>query len=92
MKKFNINDHMYIQITEEGWAYLRKSLNDTKFLKINAEEYIKHCIEPYKVEIDGEVWHRLQMHFVFDHFPIHMGGPIYFKTNVMFDDDELKNI
>ena len=26
MKKFNLNDYMYIQITEEGWRHLEKTV------------------------------------------------------------------
>lgn len=92
MKKFNINDHMYIQITDAGWAHLRKSLSETKYITIDPERYIKHCIDNRKIEIDGEIWYRLQMHFVFDHFPVEEGRPMLFKTNVMFDDVDLKNI
>ena len=36
MKKFNINDHIYIQITEHGWKHLKKTVGD---------DYIKHCID-----------------------------------------------
>jgi len=28
MKKFNINDYMYIQITEEGRKHLKKTVGD----------------------------------------------------------------
>ena len=27
MKKFNLNDYMYIQITEDGWKYLEKTVD-----------------------------------------------------------------
>jgi len=81
MKKFNINDHMYIQINENGWDHLKNTVGT---------EYVKHCIESYKVEINNEIWYRLQCHSVFDLFPINMGGRLYINTNVLFDDDELK--
>jgi len=83
MKKFNINDYMYIQITEQGWEHLRKIVGD---------DYIKHCIETkyYKKEIDGKIWYRLQCHNIFNLMPIRNGGQLLFNTNVMFDEEALK--
>lgn len=80
MKKFNINDHMYIQITEEGWRHLHRTVG---------EDYIKHCIKPHSIKIDNKVWFRLQTHSVFDLLPINFGSNALFNTNVMFDDNEL---
>jgi hypothetical protein len=80
MKKFNINEYMYIQINENGWEHLKKTVGD---------DYIKHCIESRKVEVENEVWYRLQCHNVFDLFPINFGGQPTFNTNVMFDDEAL---
>lgn len=83
MKSFNINDSIYIKITEEGWAHLRKTVGD---------EYIKHCIdtEPYRHEINGEVWYRLQIHSVFELLPCDFGGPVLFELTIMIDDETLK--
>ena len=83
MKKFNINEYMYIQITEQGWKHLRKTVG---------EDYIKNCInaESYKKEINGEIWYRLQCHVVFDIMPIIVGMRQLFNTNVMFDEEALK--
>ena len=39
MKKFNINEYMYIQITEDGWKYLRETVG---------ESYIEACVESRK--------------------------------------------
>ena len=82
MKKFNINEYMYIQITEQGWEHLRKTVG---------EDYIKNCInaDGYKKEINGEIWHRLQCKSVFYLMPIRGMRPL-FNTNVMFDDEALK--
>ena len=55
MIKFNINDYIYVQITKDGWKHLEKEVG---------KEYIKHCIYPYKKEIKGKVWYKLQMHQV----------------------------
>lgn len=79
MIKFNINNYIYIQITEAGWKHLRKTVGD---------DYINHCIdkEPYRKEIDGETWHRLQAHEVFTLLPVKVLGTMLFNTNIMFDD------
>lgn len=81
MKKFNINHTMYVQITDAGWEHLKKDVG---------EDYIKHCILPYKREIDNEEWYALQCHSVFELLPISFGGQMLFNTNVMFDDHELE--
>ena len=82
MKKFNINEYIYIQINENGWEHLKKTVD---------EEYIKHCIdnENYRKEINGQIWHRLQCWSIFDLFPSNFGGQPLFNTNVMFDDEAL---
>lgn len=81
MKKFNINDTMYVQITEQGWNYLKETVG---------ADYIKHCIESRKVEIDGEAWYKLQCWGAFDIMPPNFGGLNRFMSNVMFNDDDLK--
>lgn len=83
MKKFNINDHIYVQITEEGWKYLKQELS---------KDYITHCIENRQCTINGEIWYRLQCHQVFELMPINFVGPTLFNTNIMLDDSDLKNI
>lgn len=80
MKKFNINHYFYIQITEEGWDHLRKTVS---------EDYIEHCIEIRKVIIDDETWYKLQCHNVFDLFPMNFGSRALFNTNIMIDDSDL---
>ena len=80
MKKYNINEYMYIQINENGWEHLRKTVGD---------DYIKHCIESRKVEINNVVWYKLQCHIVFNLFPHNCSGLPFFNTNVMFDDEAL---
>lgn len=82
MKKFNLNDYMYIQITEDGWKYLEKTVG------IN---YINNCIKtPYYTHIfNGETWYRLQCWNCFDLMPPNFGGKSLFKTEVMFDDEDL---
>ena len=79
MKKFNINDYIYIQITEKGWQHLKKTVE---------QDYIDACIIPQKVEIYGEIWYRLQTHNIFDLFE---GNTLFgfFLPNVMFDDKAL---
>lgn len=82
MKKFNINEYIYIQITDSGWKHLKKTVGD---------EYIKHCITPYKKIINGETWYHLQCHDVFSLLPCVMGSATLFETTVMFDDNTLIN-
>lgn len=82
MRRFNINDYMYIQIDPEGWQHLSMTVGI---------DYIIHCIESRKVSIDGQDWYRLQCHNVFDLFPIQTGARCFFKTTVMFDDYALKD-
>jgi hypothetical protein len=83
MKKFNLNDHIYIQINNPGWKYLKETVGD---------DYIKHCIKSphYAKEINGEIWHKLQVHQVFSILPIQPGAVQFFSLNVLIDDDELK--
>lgn len=85
MKKFNINDYMYIQITESGFKHLKETVGD---------DYIKNCInaEGYKKIINGETWHRLQAHNVFSLLPMRAGSNLLFTSNVMFDEEHLKVI
>jgi len=78
MRKFNINDYMYIQITEDGWKHLEKTVG---------KDYIYACIKTksYEKEIDGEIWYRLQCWSVFDLLPPSFGSRSLFNSNVMFD-------
>ena len=78
---FNINNNIYIQINDNGWEHLKKTVEP---------DYIKHCVENHKVEINGEIWYKLQCHQVFDLFPInHIGNP-FFNTNILIDDKDLE--
>jgi len=81
-KKFNINDHIYIQITELGFKYLENTVD---------KDYIKHCITApsYKKEINGEIWYRLQMHNVMTLFPVGLNSQILFNTNILIEDKDL---
>jgi len=83
MKKFNINHSMYIQITEDGWEYLNKTVG---------LDYIEHCIEPYKLIIGGDAWYKLQCHQAFHLLPPQFGGKLLFYTNVMFDKSDLEKV
>ena len=82
MKKFNINEYIYIQITDKGWAHLKETVGN---------DYIKHCIdtEGYRKEINGETWHRLQAHSVFELLPITGNNAILYNSNIMIDDKAL---
>jgi hypothetical protein len=82
MKKFNINDQIYIQITEDGWDHLKDTYDDG---------YIQHCIKPYSVIINGVEWYRLQCHSVFELFPINFGRPLRFMSNILIDEINLND-
>jgi len=86
MKTFNLNDYIYIEITELGWMHLKKTL--TSPIQ-KADEYIKHCITPYKKVIDGKDWYRLQAHQVFSLLPIGMGFNTLYKPTIMIDEEAL---
>jgi len=83
MKKFNINQDMYIQIWQSGWDHLRKTAG---------ADYIEHCIMPHKVIINGETWYKLQCHQAFHLLPVTYGSQILFSSNVMFDKKDLKKV
>jgi len=86
LRKFNVNDYVYIQITEDGWNHLNKTLKP---------EYIKHCILPKKVvisEYDDIPWYRLQLHEVMSILPISGMFDVKYRTNIMFDELDLKEI
>lgn len=83
MKKFNINNTMYVQITAEGFKYLRDTVGD---------DYIKSCVETYKKEINGEIWYELQCWAAFDIMPPNFGGRMKFLSNVMFRDKDIIDI
>lgn len=55
MKFFNLNNYILVNITEYGWEHL---------LKDSGQNYITHCILPYKQTIDGVDYYKLQAHQV----------------------------
>jgi hypothetical protein len=77
MRKFNINDFIYIQITEVGWKHLKETVGD---------EYIKCCIENRKEEVLNEVWYRLQFHEVSRLLLTSHTTALLFETDIMFDE------
>jgi len=78
--KFNINDYVYIQIDAEEWQYLLDTVGPT---------YIKHCVEPYAAEFNGEIWHKVQLWLCFDLLPLRSDYACMSSCNVMFDKSEL---
>jgi hypothetical protein len=76
---------MYIQITEEGWQHLEKTVG---------VDYINACIKNknYEKVINGETWYRLQCWHCFDLMPPDFGNKIFFKSNVMFDNELLTQL
>jgi hypothetical protein len=83
MKQFNINDYIYIQITEEGWAHLAKTVSKC---------YVENCIKDNRIKIKNDIWYKLQCHEVFSLFPIRLWAPPLFSPRIMFDDGSLHSI
>ncbi len=77
MKKYNINNYVYIQITQEGWDHLQSTVT---------QGFINNCIKSYKVTIDGEEWYKLQLHQVMDLFPIK--SKVLFKPTILLEDED----
>lgn len=83
LKKYNINDYIYIQINETGWNHLRSTVG---------ESYIKHCIKNKEYVIDGKIWYRLQCHSAFDIFKTYNGRYMPFNSNVLFESHSMSNL
>lgn len=82
MQKFNINESMFIQINEFGWAHLNRT---------HKQDYIDTCIKSKERSINGEIWYELQCWKVFDLFPPKFGQQILHSSNVLFKESDLKN-
>jgi len=74
---------MYIQITEEGWTHLEKTVGT---------DYINNSIKipSYTKVINGETWYKFECWKCFELMPPNFGGESLFKTTVMFDDDTIQ--
>ena len=83
MKKFNINDYIYIQITGEGWEHLFKTVST---------DYIDNCIKNRKIILDGIIWYKLQFHVALELLPINGSGKLRFETTILFDDNDLNKL
>lgn len=83
MKKFNINDTMYIHILPTGWEHL-----NIKY----GSEYVEKCIKPNKVIINEKEYYPLQCWCVFNMLPASLGFDMLFEPNVLFADSDLENI
>ena len=81
MKQFNINDSIYIEITEEGWEHLRKTV---------CQDYINTCILTRRYWINGTDMYRLQCHQAFDLMPPNFGSPSLFKPTIFISEEHLK--
>lgn len=77
MKQFNINDHILIKITTEGWKHIRMTCS---------EGYIKNCIHPACKNINGEIYHRFQLWKVFDILPLSFGKNPLFEMTILIED------
>ena len=85
MKVFNLNREILIKITGAGWRHLHRT---------QSVEYIKTCIDrkEHQVEINGEIWHKLQAHYAFELFPMGMLHELNFEMNILIEDKDLKEL
>ena len=83
MKKFNINDTMYIHILPAGLNYLKREYGS---------EYVDKRIKPKKVMINGKEYYAMQCWDVFNTLPASLGFDMLFEPNVLFADSNLENI
>lgn len=84
-RTFNLNDYVYVQITQYGFEELLKHEKE-----INNIGFTEHCVISRKEVIDGEDWYKLQAHSIPDWFGrmIWATNPAPLKANIMFDDAE----
>lgn len=82
-KLFNVNSEVYIQITEAGWSHLKKTVG---------QEYIDVCIKIHEVVLNDEIWYKMQFHHIMNILPIGSSFNVLYKTNILFDEEDLKEI
>ena len=83
MKKFNINNTMYIHILPKGWEYLYKKYG---------YEYVEKCVKPLKAIIGDKEYYYMQCWDAFNTLPPCVGMDNLFEPDVLFNDNELDNI
>jgi hypothetical protein len=77
----NVNDSTYVQITDEGWKFLRDTVG---------EDYIRTFIEPKAVELNGDLWYRLRLWTCFELFPANIGDE-KFCTRILFERTDINS-
>lgn len=83
MKKFNINNTMYIHILPKGWEHLYHKYG---------YEYVEKCIKPLKAMIGDKEYYAMQCWDVFITLPACVGMDTLFEPDVLFKDSELENV
>ena len=83
MKKFNINNIMYLRILPPGWNYIKREYGG---------EYVEQCIKPNKVMINDKEYYAMQCWDVFNTLPASLGFDMLFEPNILFADSDLKNV
>ena len=82
--KFNINDYVWVKLTDIGWKLLKK--HHEKFNKLM--ESCGEASPPYQppIEIDG--WSKWQMRDLFHQLGGHlkMGFDLPFASNILLED------
>lgn len=82
MKKFNINDTMYVCILPKGWEHLNKKYGT---------KYVEEHIKPRKIMINNKAYYAMQCHDVISTFPVVIGCHLFYETEVLFKDNDLQN-
>jgi len=86
MKSMNMNEYVYVQLTEVGLNVLESNI--PKSLPVDVKEGIRNLWKPNE---DG--WTKFQLWELFQEFGSSMynGAPTYFKDNeIRFDERKMK--
>lgn len=78
MKQFNINDDIYIHITDMGWKYLTMK---------HGCGYVEKYIKPYSKVINDKIYHKMQCHEVFNILPTSENSKGVLFEPVIFIDE-----
>ncbi len=86
---FNINDNIYVKLTDKGFSHWQATYNEPytgKFAN-NAQE-----LEFFTKRADKDGYVKFQMWEFMRYFgdTIHFGNPILFNTNILFDKKDFK--
>ena len=80
MKKINLNDCVYVAITEEGFDYLR-IFQGSKYVKL---------LKKNVVTIDGKEYHKMQLYNVMNLFgnAMYLGHKLVIETDILMEEKQ----